>query len=151
MFVEEFLGKKWVGVLFAVGSGAMFSLSFPPEALSILGWIALVPFYVVVVRVSPLQAFTLGMAWCGAAGFGVAHFFAGTVSEYFSASTAVGWARIVGIENLFLHCPQCGPVGIDVMDSAKSVEEWILLGDQGRFDVSPISITGGITHSRRIA
>jgi apolipoprotein N-acyltransferase len=97
MFVEEFLRRKSVGVLFAVGSGALFSLSFPPAALSILGWIALVPFYLVVVRTSPLHAFTLGMAWCGAAGFGVAHFFAGTVSEFFSASTAVGWAAFAGV------------------------------------------------------
>jgi apolipoprotein N-acyltransferase len=87
----------WVALLLAALSGLLYALSFPPAALPLLGWIALVPLFLAVSRVPPRWAFLLGVCWCVVAATGVAGFLSGMVAEFFGVSGLVGAAVFAGV------------------------------------------------------
>jgi apolipoprotein N-acyltransferase len=89
--------RSWVDVLLAGGSGVLYALSFPPAALSALGWVALTPLFAAVLRAAPGRAFLLGVLFSLCAGVGVGGFLAGTVSQFFGFPEGLGWLAFGGV------------------------------------------------------
>jgi apolipoprotein N-acyltransferase len=94
---ERSCDAAWIGVLLAAGSGVLYSLAFPPTGLWVLGWIALAPLYLAVLRQPPFRAFLLGIVWCLCAGWGVGGFLPETLSHFFGASGRTGWLGFFGV------------------------------------------------------
>jgi apolipoprotein N-acyltransferase len=83
--------------LMTLSSAALYSLAFPPHALHGLVFVALVPFFAVVVRLRPAPAFGWGALFGVCAAAGVASWLPGMTARYFAVPTQLGWLAATAV------------------------------------------------------
>ena len=70
-------------------SAALFAAAFPPFERAQFAWFALVPWFVVLSRVSVRQGFVLGCLWALCVGAGTAPFLPTTIADFFELTAPV--------------------------------------------------------------
>jgi apolipoprotein N-acyltransferase len=90
-----------LGALVAtLASAVLYGLSFPPAALRPLAWVALVPWFTAVRRVSLGAALLLSWLWTLVAAYVVGDWFPRAVSHYYQQPGVVGLGFFVGVSSL---------------------------------------------------
>ena len=82
-------------------SAVLYGLSFPPFSLSLLMWVALVPFFSVIVTVRPGTAAAYGMLWGMIMTCSFGWSFPQLVANYFRLPVVLGWG-LLGVVSLVL-------------------------------------------------
>ena len=84
-------------LLLVCASAALYAASFPPLALGVLAWVALVPLFHAIVSVRPRHAALLGATWGLGIAIGVGLWFPGMLASYFEQPPIVGWAGFLAV------------------------------------------------------
>ena len=86
-----------VPFLLTLISALLYVLSFPPFSLSLLAWVALVPFFLACSMVQPRFAAVYGLLWGVVLTCGFGWCFAEMVVNYFGVSPTVGWIALFAV------------------------------------------------------
>ncbi len=84
------------GTALALCSALLYTLAFPPFALSALAWVALAPLLVAVGRLAPAAAAAVGVCWAFVSAFGVTHWLPATIANYYQQPYWLGAALFLG-------------------------------------------------------
>jgi apolipoprotein N-acyltransferase len=88
--------------LLACASGVLYSLAYPPASLYLLSWVALIPFFLALTRVSPGRGAACGLVWTLTATVGLGLWFPGMLERYFGLSVWESWLAL-GMLGLLVH------------------------------------------------
>jgi apolipoprotein N-acyltransferase len=96
------VSRAWTRIAAVLLSAGMYCLAFPPWNLSLVAWIALVPFLVAVRGVPPLRAALLGFAWGTAVLSGIGYWVPGALSYYWEQPYWFGFLFALGVAVVFM-------------------------------------------------
>lgn len=78
-------------------SAILYAGSFRPLSWPFLAWVALVPFFLVLVKVRPVRAMLYGMVWGLIAAYGVGWWFPSMVAAYLQVAPVFGWVGFFAV------------------------------------------------------
>jgi apolipoprotein N-acyltransferase len=103
MMVQQFRSRTmrlaWVAAMAVSAAG--YALAFPPASLAPLIFVALVPLFVVLARLSPARAALLGALFAVLAAAGLAYWLPGMLRDFFGVPATLSLAATLGVFVVF--------------------------------------------------